>query len=284
MDRRALWAITLVSLPLVVAAQSQQVPSGYALQQKYGSSYLYHVPTELAGAAWTNRPWLGRAAPYAAARADSEGRFARARFDAEDAFARLGGVALKNPADALAQFRWATLGFLIARRAGERGIDYWAGPGKHRLRAQLRWALALAPDPANAEYDRMRFLYEAASSKADVFRELGKRLVLRWPNDEALRRNQAQNLSHSKVEKDVDKAIVIANGLLGQYPSRLRYIGLKGYIHQAAWLALHRRTDGLACVFWYEKYLRLAPSEANNLQGMRRAVAYLRAKVGVGGD
>ncbi len=272
--------LTGLAMASLFAACAAQAPSDYALQQRYGSNYLYQIPSVRMGNAWTMRPWLDRTSLYAQARTELESRFAKPGFDADGEFARLAREAAES-GSALAQFRWAILGFLRACRDGERGVAFWETPPRRKTRAQIRWALALAPDPADPEYDRIRFIYEAAAAKADVFRELGKRLVLRWPGDDALLRNQAENLGWSSSAKDVDRAIAIADALLKKHPDRLRYVAFKGDIYQLAWLSLHRREDALADIEWTERYLRMAGPNAYNREALRRATDSLKKQLGL---
>lgn len=267
----------LVMLTILQLTYSGQVDLGQT--QKYGVGYLAVTPTSKLGNSWTLRPWLGSDVAFSRARQDLEGRFTKAEGRTEAKLKELQKLAEVAPRDPLAQYRWGYLASLMAARDAENGIDRWFGRQGIDSRGRIRWALALASDPRCAEYDRLRFLYEAPLSPADQFRELGKRLALKWPKDEAIRRNQALSLAVSKREEDVDSAISIADDLWKKNPNRLRYVGLKAAIYQFAWMSLHRREDGLLCIDWIKRYLRVAPTTATSRDGFEHTLKYLQEKL-----
>lgn len=274
-----LTVILTTSISLLASSQVQ-VASDYALQQKYGAGYLHRIPTELLGNAWTKHDWSDPSGTFSQVRVGLEAVFRKPGFDAGKAFNEACQIARKKPFDSLAQFRCATLGFLIARREAENGRFFWDDPQENQIRGRIRWGLALAPNPSSAEYDRIRFIFEAPSSKTDLFRDLGNRLVAKWPKDEALLRSQASNLALSKQPKDLDKAILIALNLQREAPKNRRYIAFVGDIYRSAWVSLQRRSDGLACIAWTERYLKQTPAGANR-DALRLSLESIRRQLGL---
>ena len=201
---------------------------------------------------WTTAPWNGDDRPYQRIRATIDNAVAGGRKPQELMYF-YEASALKNPNDPQAQFRWAYAAYKAALT-----VDYYTGES---ILSKPRDALVLGPFPHTYEYVRLIFLTEDyAEMFVTQLLPVGKRLLLRNPNDLDVKYAVAGDLMFSRSQADRQTALIYVEQLIRTEPERPHPRALLGLFYYRQWRVSRSKDDAYKAISSYEQYLQRAPA------------------------
>lgn len=227
-----IWTLSVVCLPIARAQNNAA-----------------KTPTIYPSTSWASKPWSGDNKPYHEARVQIDNSAARGKLNL-DVVATYYKLWLQTPGNPLALFRWAYANDVVVARF--RNLPPHPSPADG--------AFGQCPDPHTYDYERIRYLINWSGNEI-VLLSLAKRLLAHDPNDYPIQFNLASRYGGN--DSPVEKAASIARAmrLLAQYPHKPEIYSILAGIYCDHWLFQKNAADGQKAIFYYNKYLQLAPAD-----------------------
>lgn len=207
------------------------------------------VPSE-----WAKENWTSEGAQrYASLRLAIDSLIASKAASPE--LSRLAKEAHQAPKSSERQFKWVYAFYKANVLTGSVSVDI----GKAM---PFRLALADIPDARNQEVMRLRYLLEGRyfPRQDPALISLGKRLLVKFPNDDSVSFAVAQFLMRSTSLNDKSAAVLICSKLVqtrGDRPGRWLALG-NAYMFR--YFATNKKADAEQAIGVFDKYLGMLPS------------------------
>ena len=197
--------------------------------------------------AWASQAWSGDNSPYHAIRVqvDRAGAQGKLTLPVLQAYYKSWQQAQNNP---LALFRWAYADDVAVHHS--HNLPPHPSPGDGAFEA--------CPDPHTYDYERIRYLVNWPGNEIVLF-PLAKRLLAHDPKDYPLQFNLAARYGGRDSPAEKAASIARAERLLAQYPNKPEIYGVLGGIYCDHWVFKKNAADAQKAIFYYNKYLQLAP-------------------------
>jgi len=196
---------------------------------------------------WASVTWTGNNSPYHLVRAEIDGAFARKQITPRE-LNRYQAEYLKSKQPTLSFFKWGYASYTGSKQQPPITQPLGLGTG---IFDQL-------PDPHCYDYTRLRFLYAASGEDAQLA-PLARRLIKRDPNDFEVIYSFVNFYYPTKPVITKQEALADTQRLSKLYPSRNQVNAQIGGIYYKDWLENRKASDGAKAVYYYQKFLRLAP-------------------------
>lgn len=175
----------------------------------------------------------------------------------------------KSPQDTKAAFAW----IYAAYRAQQVVPDF-----DKKLFSQARMALSFGRYPSNnSEWARLRFLIESQPLARQQLKEVGERILKKYPKDAEIKYQLVRTLSPTSP-REKQQALKYAQDLIRLAPKRANYQALLGGIHFKAWLAHKNDVDAQAGIKAYQEFLLLAPENDSFRPQAQRTIKLLQGQ------
>lgn len=243
--------------------------SGARYKVGYGADKLGRNPDEQARLWWTELPWDKDDRPYAEAQAQVDREFAYA-LNKQFVVNKYRARADAAPTDALAFFRWMAAAWNLSshsptRAEGEKAL---VPIGDRVYRVQF---------PQTYQYARLAFLTQAFLRPVRFQENLGKRLLEKNPQDEAVRFYMIRVASSLGLDKALQargrrEALAYLAYFQQRYPNESYYDREEAGIHAYFWRVKMEGRSTTPIVKAYQTYLSKnpdAPDKAAVLEDIR---------------
>ncbi len=218
---------------------------------------------------WTTASWGSDDTPYQQIRSTVD-HATKAGRDPLDLMQYYQMLAIRNPNDPKAQFRWAYAAYVAAKQMAyshSEDILYW--PNK---------ALVLAPFPHTYQYARLIFLIESHASGPFILRlqNVSKRLMKQNPSDIDVKYEAAGNLLYSSNPTDRELASRYIRELTVSQPHWAKPYALAGLVLYKHWQDSKSKADAAQAVACYQQYLKLTPATDTFRQRAQEIIAEMQ--------
>ena len=229
--------------------------SGIRAQIVPHQAYSYHkIVLEPEAWNWTKEAWNGDNTPY---------QVTRSAIDQETGSEiRLTGLlsmykakAQKNLNDPLMVYRWGYAAYNATTRQ-DKATAYKTLDG-------VQQALQDAPSPRTYDYARLRFLVGEFYTTHRQAVPVAQRLLARENKDYLVAYRLAEIYLEAEYPARIQEALSICSDMKQEYPLRSSIYALTGEAYILEWHRNHAPADAHNVVENYQKYLEIAPPEAD---------------------
>ena len=172
------------------------------------------------------------------------------------------GLAGDSPANPVAQFRWAYLGYKMALQPGKDSKLDTIG-----LSAD---ALARPQSPHSYSYDRLRYLLMHQMGDADYHLvTIGSRLLKRNPQNQAIMLYIIQDLNDSRddvdrsatqIKLDRQKALMLVKQYVTRFPKSPGGYAVLGQVYSQMFLSTNNSADKSRAILALKQYASMIPA------------------------
>lgn len=203
---------------------------------------------------WVQQPWTGDNRLFQQARTKIDTLTASGKKPAS--FLPQYQEAVKqNPSSPLRLFSWA---YVVYKIATAPDLEWNAG---NNMLARPLQALADAPSPHTAEYDRLRFLMISNSPfDNDKIKPLAHRLLRYNPNDVKVKSRLAEILAVSENAEEQQQSLVLSKEVAQDDPTSLISYAIPAGVYMSRWLRHHNKDDAAKAKAYYQQWLAHAPA------------------------
>lgn len=244
--------------PAVLAALAVLLLAGLAVCERPLVAQLASPQQQTSSAtSWMTEKWTGDETHYAAARENINRDFSRGGITV----AYLKGLETawnQDEQDPLKLFRWA-----YARYKAQ-GLH----PPIPFTTVPAYGAFNEVPSPHTYEYARVRFLIETSLSRPRELMAIGKRLLARNPDDFDVEFALSRCFGETMSAEEKQSALAYADHLINKYPNKSSVYAVKAGVYFSYWIDHRNKQDARDAIQWYQKYLKVAPT---NYEWRKRA-------------
>ena len=233
-----LYTFVALNLPAVDYAQPPQLSPEISKA---------HIAMDAAKLKWTSVLWTGNNLPYHLARTEIENGFARKQITTTE-LDEYGAEYLTYKQPALSLFKWMYATYLGSKQ--DPPIYSTHGPGSARFNE--------VTDPHCYDYTRMRFLWEGDGKDVE-YSTLARRLIKKDTKDFRVIYEFIDCYSSTRKFLSKAEALTLAQNLLKVYPDKIQIYTAIGRVYYSDWLQYKRPTDAAKSIYYYKKYIQLAP-------------------------
>ena len=220
---------------------------------------------------WTNAAWTADDKPYAELRAKID----QQAFDGPHAAALTYAyekALLKHPNDVDAQFAYFYAAYLALKLPG--GM---AEQEASQRTSDMFVEVITHPHPHTYNYARLVYLCESQDMPFPALVPLGKRLMLRDPNDLPVELAQVDNLAYSPRPNERIESLALAERLVKGHPDKASALYSLASAHLAAWIHNRSKQNADETYDAVQNYLRVAPQNDYGRVEARVMLQFLRA-------
>jgi len=221
------------------------------------------VPTLLFD--WVAKPWIGDNSPYQKIRKELDEAQSKGKLT-PNILETYRVLAMKAQNDPKALFRWAYACNIATHNYPPIHPKYQPADGAFDFPRK---------DPYTYDYERIRYLLNY-DTNPKALKPLGVRLEMRDPKDYLVLYSLAGMHSALDSPREQQASVMRVQRLIQLFPHEASSYTIMGAIYYEQWLHKKSPSDAKRAIFYYQKYLGLAPKNAEGYDMIASLVTELQ--------